>query len=96
MVDYEGMVKNETMQGVILYLVGRSDNGTSYPSIDRFFNINKATERYISYNIKLLHETKFLEDIGQILMPRVYGAGVQKGPNWKEPKFVTEKKYGIE
>jgi hypothetical protein len=21
---------------------------------------------------------------------------VKKGPNWKEPKFVTEKKYGIE
>ncbi|BBV76180.1 hypothetical protein STW0522RAO56_22340 [Raoultella planticola] len=21
---------------------------------------------------------------------------VKKGPNWKEPKFVAEKKYGIE
>lgn len=21
---------------------------------------------------------------------------VVKGPNWKEPRFVTEKKYGIE
>lgn len=96
MIDYNVMVKNENMADVILYLVGRKEEGMAYPSIDLFFGRYKAAEKYESYNIKLIHEIKHLEEIGQVVLERVYGAKCKKGPNWKEPKFVTEKKYGIE
>ncbi|CAI1011889.1 hypothetical protein [Serratia entomophila] len=94
MIDFDAMVKNEEMADVILFLVSRGDNGMSYPSIDRFFGRHKADEKYESYNIKLIHETKRLEDNGGVFSGKSYS--YKKGPNWKEPTFVTEKKYGIE
>ncbi|MFS7162741.1 hypothetical protein AB6825_18425 [Serratia proteamaculans] len=96
MIDYDLMVQNESMEDVILFLVSRGDNGVAYPSMDRFFGRHKADEKYDSYNIKLIEETKKLEGIGQIFSARTYGSGYKKGPNWKAPVFVTEKKYGIE
>ncbi|MEJ4047225.1 hypothetical protein [Erwinia sp. SLM-02] len=96
MIDYIAMVKNEEMSEVILFLVGRYESGTTYPDMDRFFGMYKAEEKYNSYNIKLIHDKRALEESGQIFSAKIYGAGIQKGPNWKEPKFVTEKKYGIE
>ncbi|WP_261253286.1 hypothetical protein [Serratia entomophila] len=96
MIDFDEMVKNEDMADVILFLVSRGENGIAYPSMDRFFGRHKAAEKYESYNIKLIHETKKLEDNGQVFSARTYGSGCKKGPNWKEPAFVTEKKYGIE
>ncbi|WP_241666497.1 hypothetical protein [Jejubacter calystegiae] len=87
MIDFDAMVKNEDMADVILFLVSRREDGMSYPSIDRFFGRHKADEKYRSYNIKLIHETKKLEDNGSVLGGKSY----KKGPNWKEPKFVTEK-----
>ncbi|QJW57881.1 hypothetical protein HL670_04804 [Serratia plymuthica] len=96
MIDFDLMVKNEDMGDVILFLVGRSDNGIAYPFMDRFFGRHKADDKYEAYNIKLIKETKRLESIGQIFSARTYGSGYKKGPNWKAPKFVTEKKYGIE
>jgi len=95
MIDFDAMVKNEGMADVILFLVSRSDNGVAYPFMDRFFGIHKAAEKYESYNIKLINETKRLEASGLVFSARTYGSGYKKGPNWKEPKFVTEKKYGI-
>lgn len=94
MIDFDAMVKNESMDDVILYLVSREENGIGYPSMDRFFGRHKATEKYDSYNIKLIHETKRLEDKGSVFSGKSYS--YKKGPNWKEPKFMTEKKYGIE
>lgn len=96
MIDYNLMVKNESMKDVILFLVSLGSNGIAYPSIDRFFGRHKAAEKYESYNIKLIEETKKLECSGLIFSSKTYGSGYKKGPNWKEPKFVTEKKYGIE
>ncbi|AVJ16760.1 hypothetical protein CLM71_06265 [Serratia sp. MYb239] len=96
MIDYNAMVKNENMADVILYLVGRKEEGMAYPSIDLFFGRYKAAEKYESYNIKLIHTMKELEEAGQVFSAKTYGSGYKKGPNWKEPKFVTEKKYGIE
>ncbi len=95
MIDYKEMVKNEDMADVILFLVSQEESGITYPSMDRFFGRHKADEKYESYNIKLINETKKLESSGQIFSARTYGSGCKKGPNWKEPKFVTEKKYGI-
>ncbi|HEY3986684.1 hypothetical protein [Cedecea sp.] len=95
MIDFDEMVKNEDMADVILFLVGRWEDGIGYPTMDLFFGRHKAAEKYESYNIKLIRETKKLEDSGQIFSAKTYGTGCKKGPNWKEPKFVTEKKYGI-
>lgn len=60
MIDFDEMVKNEDMADVILFLVSRGENGIAYPSMDRFFGRHKAAEKYESYNIKLIHETKSL------------------------------------
>jgi len=96
MIDFDTMVKNEDMADVILFLVSRGENGMAYPSIDRFFGRHNAAEKYGSYNIKLIHEIKKLEISGQVFSDRSYGYGCRKGPDWKAPAFVTEKKYGIE
>jgi len=96
MIDYDAMVENESMADVILFLIGREVNGLSHPSIDLFFGRHKGNEKYQSYNIKLIHEIKNLQSSEKILFGKKSGYGYQKGPNWKAPKFVSEKKYGIE
>ncbi|WAT03408.1 hypothetical protein O1V64_13195 [Rouxiella badensis] len=78
MIDFDAMVKNESMADVILFLVGREENGIAYPFMDRFFGRHKAAEKYESYNIKLLLETKKLKDSGQVFSERTYGAGCKK------------------
>ncbi|CAM4034717.1 hypothetical protein [Serratia silvae] len=96
MIDFDLMVKNEAMGEIILFLVSRGEDGVAYPFMDRFFGRHKAAEKYGAYNLKLIEETKRLENSGQIFSAKTYGSGYKKGPNWKAPKFVTEKKYGIE
>lgn len=66
MIDFDAMVKNEDMADVILFLVSQGENGMLYPSIDRFFGRHNANEKYESYNIKLIHETKKPEDNGSV------------------------------
>lgn len=86
MLDLEGIYQNESVEDVLLHFALR----TPYPIIDR---------RYVHYNFgviangvlirtyqRLIREGKLIEN--ESTLP-------QKGPNWKEPKFVTEKKYGI-
>ncbi|MGR7527324.1 hypothetical protein ACU6ZM_24570 [Klebsiella aerogenes] len=94
MIDFDAMVKNESMGDIVLFLVSREGNGMSYPSIDRFFGRHKADEKYEAYNIKLIHETRHLENEGSIFSGKSYS--YKKGPNWKAPAFMNEKKYGIE
>ncbi|ENQ6478398.1 immunity protein [Klebsiella pneumoniae] len=87
MLDLEGIYKNESVEDVLLFFAPR----TAYPTIDRMyvqyrFEIVEKALLYPAY-AKLLKEGKLAEDEkGHTL----------KGPNWKKPKFVTEKKYGIE
>lgn len=95
MIDFYSMIKNEDFEDVILFLVIYREKGISYPSMDNILNVYKASERYESYNIKLIHETKRLEKEGKIFSSTINGHGFIKGPNWREPEFVTLKKYGI-
>ncbi|VEI16022.1 Uncharacterised protein [Serratia plymuthica] len=87
MIDFEGIYKNESVEDVLLFFAPR----TAYPAIDRMyvrykFEVVEKDLLYPAY-AKLLKEGQFSEDEkGHTL----------KGPNWKAPKFVTEKKYGIE
>ncbi len=87
MINFKQLIENENVDDVLLFLAPR----TAYPSIDRLyvrykFGIIEKGLLYPTY-VKLLKEGKFSEDEkGHTL----------KGPNWQAPKFVTEKKYGIE
>lgn len=96
MIDFDKMVQNEEMADVILFLVSLNKNGMAYPSIDRFFGRHNAAEKYKSYNIELIHQLKKLEETAQVFSSDTYGSGCHKGPYWKAPAFVNERKYGIE
>lgn len=93
MFDFDEIVKNEEMKDVILFLLGYKEKGMSYPSIDRFFNIHKAQNKYESYNILLINVTKQLEDEGKIISNGKYG--YIAGPNWTAPDFMVNNKYII-
>jgi hypothetical protein len=86
MIDFKKMVENEGVEDILLYLAPFK----SFPDIDNMFVRYKfeVVEKALLYPTyaKLLKEGKFSEnDKGHTL----------KGPNWKAPTFVTEKKYGI-
>jgi hypothetical protein len=81
------MVENESVEDVLLFLAPIR----SFPSIDNIFvrykfEVVKKALLYPAY-ANLLKEGKFIED---------EKGHTHKGPNWKAPKFVVEKKYGIE
>ncbi|AAS63330.1 immunity protein [Yersinia pestis] len=83
----EKIIQNETVEDVLLAFTPN----TAYQGIERMyvryrFNIVSNRELLFTYQ-RLIKEAKLAEDEkGHTL----------KGPNWKEPKFVTDKKYGIE
>ena len=86
MLDLEGIYKNESVEDVLLYFALR----TPYPNIDRMYvryKFEVAAESVLSITFQRLVKEGKLMETGKPLM--------EKGPNWKEPKFVTEKKYGI-
>lgn len=87
MIDIEAIYKNESVEDVLLYFSPQ----TPYPGIDRMYvkyNFEVVARRELLFTYeKLLREGKLSESSNELLP--------LKGPNWKEPKFVTEKKYGI-
>lgn len=90
MIDFERMVAEQMLVDIILFLV-RNENGFGYPQMDRFFS---------RYKFSVIENGEFMKTFEQMRQKGVVEWGekmlVKKGPNWKEPKFVTEKKYGIE
>lgn len=90
MIDFERMVAEQTLVDIILFLV-RNENGFGYPQMDRFFS---------RYKFSVIENGEFMKTFEQMRQKGVVEWGekmlVKKGPNWKEPKFVREKKYGIE
>lgn len=93
MFDFDEIVIKEDMQDVILFLLGYKEKGMSFPSMDLFFNMHKAQEKYESYNILLINVTKQLEDEGKITSDGKYG--YIAGPNWIAPDFMVNNKYLI-
>lgn len=86
MINFESIYKNESVEDVLLYFAPR----TPYPSIDRMyvrykFEVAASRELLLTYQ-RLVKEGKLIENEGPL---------PAKGPNWKAPKFVTDKKYGI-
>lgn len=87
MLDFESIYKNENVEDVLLHFALR----TPYDSIDRMYvryNFDVVSNGILlnTYQ-RLLREEKLIEN--NEILP-------QKGPNWKEPSFVSQKKYGIE
>ncbi|MEJ5063532.1 immunity protein [Erwinia sp. MYb375] len=80
------IVKNESVEDVLTFLGPTSD----YKKLDKLFTYNRydvISSGELSATYNELFRKGVLQDLN--------GQAV-KGPNWKEPKFVTDKKYGIE
>lgn len=86
MLDLESIYKNESVEDVLLHFAPR----TPYPSIDRM---------YVRYKFEVVADGKLLQTYQRLLqegkLVEKANPLPEKGPNWKEPKFVTCKKYGI-
>lgn len=84
MSNMEKIIQNETIEDVLLAFMPN----TAYQGIDRMyikyrFDVVAEQELLFTYQ-RLIKEGKLVEDEkGHTL----------KGPNWKEPGFVTDKKY---
>ncbi|MGO4745159.1 immunity protein [Serratia quinivorans] len=86
MMSLKEIIKNESVEDVLTFLGPTSD----YRKLDRLFTYNRfdvITSGELSAKYDDLFKKGVLQD---------QDGKVVKGPNWKEPKFVTEKKYGIE
>ena len=84
------IVSSEAPRDVILFLT-KGDAGISYPRLDGLYSRNDWVN--ISNNLELSKLVQKMREEGLIIHA---GGGLIKGPNWKEPAFVTEKKYSFE
>ncbi|WP_024672654.1 hypothetical protein [Pseudomonas syringae] len=87
MSDIKNIIINESVADVLAVLAPNS----SQPRIDRLYTSYKfealeTGELWDTYK-RLFHEgVLMLDEKGR----------TAKGPNWKEPAFITEKKYSFE
>lgn len=82
----EEIIKNESVSDVLRYFgPGR--------------HISKIDRMYVSYKFEVISEGVLLSEYKKLFDSEElkYDANknVIKGPNWKEPIFVTQKKYDI-
>ncbi|EHX7012414.1 immunity protein [Salmonella enterica subsp. enterica serovar Concord] len=87
MSQIENIIKNESVEDVLLHFAPR----TSYPGIDRM---------YVNYKFQVIENGELLSTYQRLVkegkLAKDDKGHTLKGPNWKAPAFVTEKKYGIE
>ena len=79
------IIKNESVKDVLTFLGTTCD----FRQLDRLYTYNRfevVTSGELSSTYDELFEKGVFNEVN---------GKVVKGPNWKEPKFVTEKKYGI-
>lgn len=91
MIDFKSLVQKESVEDAVAFFA-RSPNGIGYPNLDRF---------YTRYRFDVISEGELLSTVIKMTDKGIIKGGESplhyiKGPNWKEPKFVTDKKYGIE
>jgi hypothetical protein len=84
------VVVSEAPRDVVLFLT-KGESGISYPRLDGLYNRNDWVN--ILNNLELLKLVSHMVSEGLIIDS---GKALIKGPNWKEPAFVTEKKYTFE
>jgi len=80
------VVQNEAPMDVILFLT--RGTGISHPQIDRLYEQNNWI--FLGNCIELMKLIKKMTAKGLI---QEQGGGYVKGPNWKAPTFLVEKKY---
>jgi hypothetical protein len=89
MIDFKAMIEKERVYDVVSLFAGCT-KGIGYPQLDNFF---------VRYRFNVVSNGELSKVFDEMLRDGVVNFGnkmlVIKGPNWKEPKFVTEKKYGI-
>ncbi|MCO7614686.1 immunity protein [Pseudomonas chlororaphis] len=87
MINLESIYKNESVEDVLLYFSPR----ISYQDIDRI---------YVKYNFEVIANGELLKTHQRLFKEgklKETGKSIsEKGPNWKEPAFVTEKRYSLE
>ncbi|RMO87583.1 hypothetical protein ALQ34_102127 [Pseudomonas syringae pv. maculicola] len=84
------IVISETPRDVVQFIT-RDGKAISYPSLDRLYSNNDWAN--ISNNLELLRLIETMTSEGVI---EHKNGGLRKGPNWKEPAFIAEKKYTFE
>ncbi|WP_174869697.1 hypothetical protein [Pectobacterium polaris] len=89
MIDLKAIIEKESVSDVVSFFAG-STKEISYPRLDNFF---------VRYRFDVISDGELLKVFDDLLKAGVVEWGekmlVKKGPNWKEPKFVTDKKYGF-
>ena len=90
MIDYKSMFEGEDAQDVFLYLSARDEKGISHPHLDRY--CTSLSNGRIS-NIDVIVLVRIMIEEG--LIESNSKGGYKKGPYWREPRFMTEGKYGI-
>ncbi|MFI8416050.1 hypothetical protein ACQKDS_06235 [Serratia sp. NPDC078593] len=91
MIDFKTMFDNEEISEIVLFLSGRKDGGISHPQLDGYcttYGNSRISNIELISLVKNMREKNYISSNGK--------GGYKKGPNWEEPKFVAEKKYGIE
>lgn len=89
MINFKAMFEKESVSDIVSFFAG-STKGIGYPQLDNFF---------VRYRFDVISDGELLKVFDDLLKAGVVEWGekmlVKKGPNWKEPKFVAEKKYGF-
>lgn len=86
MLDLKSIYQNESVEDVVLHFAPQ----TPYHCIDRM---------YVNYKFEVIGKGLLLRTYMRLVREGMLIENEkplpEKGPNWKEPAFVTEKKYGI-
>ncbi|WNW10588.1 hypothetical protein RRX38_05275 [Pseudomonas sp. DTU_2021_1001937_2_SI_NGA_ILE_001] len=90
MSDISDVVRGESPRDVILFIV-RGGRSIAYPMLDRLYCRHDWVN--ISNNLELLKLFDSMIAEGSI---EYNEGGFRKGPEWKEPEFIKEKKYTFE
>ncbi|MBK3505618.1 immunity protein [Pseudomonas sp. MF6747] len=87
MSSIEHVIQTESVEDVLLAFAPN----TPYPSIDRL---------YVQFNFDVISTGQLLPTYKRLLaegkLAKDANGHTLKGPNWKEPTFITEKKYSFE
>lgn len=90
MIDFKTMIEKESVSDVVSFFAG-STKGIGYPQLDNFF---------VRYRFDVVGNGELLKTYERLRKAGIVEWGdkmlIKKGPNWKQPDFVKQKKYGIE
>jgi len=89
MLKVDEMFKNESAEDIVKMLATLK-NAPGFPQMDRLFSRHKWPNTS-SYELILTYQR--LLDTGVIQTDTSLGR-MRKGPNWTEPPFMTDKRYG--